>query len=59
MIELENRKKYKSLNINGVNFDLVQVFILENKIEIVNNWSGLTIAFIYKDDIKTVIIIDN
>lgn len=56
MIELENRKKYKSLNINGVNFDLVQVFILENKIEIVNNWSGLTIAFIYKDDIKTVII---
>lgn len=56
MIELEDKKKYKYLNINGVNFDLVQVFILENKIEIVNNWSGSTIAFIYKNDIKTVII---
>lgn len=51
---LENKCKYKELIINEVIFKSVQVFILENKIEIVNNWSGLTIAFIYKDDIKTI-----
>lgn len=60
MIELEDGKKYKSLNVNGVIFNLVQIFILENilenKIEIVDNWSSLTIAFIYTDDIKTIII---
>lgn len=53
---LEDGKKYNSLSINGVIFNLVRIFVLENKIEIVDNWSGLTIAFIYKNDIKTVLL---
>lgn len=51
---LENKCKYKELIINEVIFKSVQVFILESKIEIIDNWSGLTISFIYKDDIKTI-----
>lgn len=51
---LENKCKYKELIINEVIFKNVQVFILESKIEIIDNWSGLTISFIYKDDIKTI-----
>lgn len=53
---LEDRKKYKDITINGVNFRFVEIFILENLIEIVDSWAGITIAKIYKEDIKTISI---
>lgn len=53
---LEHTKKYKDITINGINFRLVQIFILDNLIEIVDSWSGLTIGKIYKEDIKTISI---
>ena len=56
MDKLENDIVYKSLIINDIVFKNVKVFILDNKIEIVDNWSGLTIATIIKNDIKTILI---
>lgn len=53
-MELEHTKKYKELTINGVYFKSIQIFILNNMIEIVDNWSGLTIARILKEDINTI-----
>jgi len=56
MDKLESDMVYKSLIINDIAFKNVKVFILDNKIEIVDNWSGLTIATIIKNDIKTILI---
>lgn len=54
MDELEDTKKYKYLVVNGVIFESVQVFILKDLIEIVNNFTGITIAKIHKENIKTI-----
>lgn len=57
MNDLENLESdviYKSLIINDIVFKNVKVFILDNKIEIVDNWSGLTVAIILKDDVKMI-----
>lgn len=57
MNDLENLESdviYKSLIINDIVFKNVKVFILDNKIEIVDNWSGLTIAIVSKDDVKMI-----
>ena len=53
-MDLEHTKKYKELIINGVYFKSIQIFILNDMVEIVDNWSGLTIARILKDDINTI-----
>lgn len=53
MEELENERKYNCLEINGIIFEKVQVFIWKNKIELINSW-GNVVATIYKDKIKTI-----
>ncbi|NMB07291.1 MAG: hypothetical protein GX981_02740 [Tissierellia bacterium] len=53
MEKLEDTKKYNHLEINGVIFERIQIFIRENYIELVDSW-GKTSAKIYKRDIKTV-----
>ncbi len=57
MNDLENLESdviYKSLVINDIVFKNVKVFILDNKIEVVDNWSGLVVAIILKDDVKMI-----
>lgn len=52
--KLINEKKYKSLTINNIIFESVQIFIQENNVEIVDYLWGLTVASISKSNIKTV-----
>lgn len=43
-MKLKSNVIYKSLIINDILFQNVKIFIVNDRIEIVDNWSGLTIA---------------
>lgn len=51
-----NNKYYKSLVINDILFKNVLLFIYEDgHLDVVDSWSGITIATVKKKDIKTII----
>lgn len=51
---LSNGSKYYKLVINKVIFEFVQVFVAEDKIEIIDKISGRNVASILKDDINSI-----
>lgn len=55
---LEDKKKYRKIKVNDIVFTLIQVFYLDDKLDIVNNFTGITIARIETKDIKTLSIIE-
>lgn len=54
METLKNGEKYYRLIINKVVFEFVQVFLLDDKIEIVDKVWGKTVAVIFKKDINSI-----
>lgn len=50
---IRDRKSYDNLEINGVHFEDVTVFIQRNFIEIIDDFGNMN-AFIFKTDIKTI-----
>lgn len=56
MDKLENGKRYNSLVINGLHFDTVKVFIMDGNIDIVDCTTGATVARVFVNDVKMLIL---
>lgn len=53
---MTSKKIFKSLLINNIVFKNVLLFTYDDgHLEVVDNWSGKTIATVKKDDVKTLI----
>lgn len=55
MEAITDTKMYEAIEINGVIFEKVQIFIWKHKIELIS-YLGYVVAQIYKSDIKTIYI---